>query len=80
MANAGIGNGGQTLDFTTSEADWTDMIDVSLSGVWKTVKAAVPHDRGRQGGGSIILTSSVGGLQGLSAHRPLSPPSTVWWA
>ena len=41
-ANAGIGNGGQTLD-RTSEADWTDMIDVNLSGVWKTVKAAVPH-------------------------------------
>ena len=34
-ANAGIGNGGQTLDHT-SEADWTDMIDVNLSGVWKT--------------------------------------------
>src|SRR3954466_11021928 len=26
-ANAGIGNGGQTLD-RTSETDWTDMIDV----------------------------------------------------
>ena len=42
VANAGIGNGGQTLD-KTSEDDWNDMIDVNLSGVWKTVKAGVPH-------------------------------------
>ena len=62
VANAGIGNGGQTLDHT-SEADWTDMIDVNLSGVWKTVKAAVPHLISGGGGGSIILTSSVGGLK-----------------
>jgi SDR family mycofactocin-dependent oxidoreductase len=61
-ANAGIGNGGQTLD-RTSEADWTDMIDVNLSGVWKTVKAAVPHLISQGQGGSVILTSSVGGLK-----------------
>ena len=42
VANAGIGNGGQTLD-KTSEGDWDDMIAVNLSGVWKTVKAGVPH-------------------------------------
>ncbi|KRE28804.1 3-ketoacyl-ACP reductase [Mycobacterium sp. Soil538] len=62
VANAGIGNGGQTLD-KTSEADWTDMIDVNLAGVWKTVKAAVPHMISGGQGGSIILTSSVGGLK-----------------
>src|SRR3954470_7497813 len=62
VANAGIGNGGQTLDHV-SEADWTDMIDVNLSGVWKSVKAAVPHLISAGRGGSIILTSSVGGLK-----------------
>lgn len=62
IANAGIGNGGDTLD-KTSETDWTDMIDVNLSGVWKTVKAAVPHVLSGGRGGSIILTSSVGGLK-----------------
>ena len=62
VANAGIGNGGQTLDLT-SEADWNDMIDVNLSGVWKSVKAAVPHLIAGGQGGSIILTSSVGGLK-----------------
>ncbi|MCW2629262.1 mycofactocin-coupled SDR family oxidoreductase [Mycobacterium sp.] len=62
VANAGIGNGGATLD-KTSERDWTDMIDVNLGGVWKTVKAGVPHILAGGRGGSIILTSSVGGLK-----------------
>ncbi len=62
VANAGIGNGGQTLD-KTSEVDWEDMIGVNLSGVWKSVKAAVPHILSGGRGGSIILTSSVGGLK-----------------
>jgi (+)-trans-carveol dehydrogenase len=62
VANAGIGNGGQTLD-KTSEADWTAMIDINLGGVWKTVKAGVPHLLAGGRGGSIILTSSVGGLK-----------------
>jgi (+)-trans-carveol dehydrogenase len=62
VANAGIGNGGQTLD-KTSEADWTAMIDINLTGVWKTVKAGVPHILAGGNGGSIILTSSVGGLK-----------------
>jgi (+)-trans-carveol dehydrogenase len=62
VANAGIGNGGATLD-KTGEGDWTDMIDVNLGGVWKTVKAGVPHILAGGRGGSIILTSSVGGLK-----------------
>ncbi len=62
VANAGIGNGGQTLD-KTGEPDWDDMIAVNLSGVWKTVKAGVPHILAGGRGGSIILTSSVGGLK-----------------
>lgn len=62
VANAGIGNGGQTLDHL-SEEDWTDMIDVNLSGVWKSVKAAVPQLVSGGRGGSVILTSSVGGLK-----------------
>src|SRR3954465_4029217 len=62
VANAGIGNGGQTLD-KTSETDWTAMIDINLGGVWKTVKAGVPHILEGGRGGSVILTSSVGGLK-----------------
>ena len=62
VANAGIGNGGATLD-KTNEKDWQDMIDINLSGVWKSVKAGVPHMLAGGRGGSIILTSSVGGLK-----------------
>ncbi|MEZ0338888.1 mycofactocin-coupled SDR family oxidoreductase [Mycobacterium sp. pV006] len=62
VANAGIGNGGQLLH-ETGEPDWDDMIGVNLSGVWKTVKAGVPHILAGGRGGSIILTSSVGGLK-----------------
>lgn len=62
VANAGIGNGGDTLDKTT-EHDWQEMIDVNLSGVWKTVKVGVPHLIAGGNGGSIVLTSSVGGLK-----------------
>ncbi|HEX9178558.1 MAG TPA: mycofactocin-coupled SDR family oxidoreductase [Mycobacterium sp.] len=62
VANAGIGNGGDTLDKTT-EHDWQEMIDVNLSGVWKSVKAGVPRIIAGGRGGSIVLTSSVGGLK-----------------
>jgi NAD(P)-dependent dehydrogenase (short-subunit alcohol dehydrogenase family) len=38
-------------------------LDVNLSGVWKSVKAGVPHLIAGGRGGSIILTSSVGGMK-----------------
>jgi len=62
VANAGIGTTAGKLH-KTDEALWQEMIDVNLSGVWKTVKAGVPHilDGGR--GGSIVLTSSVAGFK-----------------
>ena len=65
VANAGIGSGGDTLD-ETNERDWNETIDVNLSGVWKTVKAGVPHLLAGARGGSIILTSSTGGLKAYS--------------
>ncbi|WP_330257665.1 mycofactocin-coupled SDR family oxidoreductase [Nocardia sp. NBC_00565] len=62
VANAGLANeGGQLVDL--EEDLWEDMIGVNLGGVWKSVKAAVPHMIAAGRGGSIILTSSVGGLK-----------------
>jgi (+)-trans-carveol dehydrogenase len=58
-ANAGIASFG-TLD-NLPEETWRDMIDINLTGVWHTAKAAIPHLRAA-GGGSIVLTSSVAGL------------------
>jgi (+)-trans-carveol dehydrogenase len=42
------------------------MIDVNLSGVWKTVKAGVPHLIVGGRGGSIVLTGSVGGMKAFA--------------
>jgi len=42
VANAGIGNGGKPLA-ETDEQTWQDMIDVNLTGVWLSTKAAIPH-------------------------------------
>jgi (+)-trans-carveol dehydrogenase len=63
IANAGIVSAGRTWELT--ELQWRTMIDVNLTGVWTTVKAAVPHMIAAGNGGSIVLTSSVGGYRGL---------------
>jgi (+)-trans-carveol dehydrogenase len=62
VANAGIGTTGVKLHKMTEES-WDETIDVNLGGVWKTVKAGVPHLLAGGRGGSIIITSSVGGLK-----------------
>ena len=62
VANAGIGTNGVKLH-RMDEETWQEMIDVNLSGVWKTVKASVAHIKAGGRGGSIILTSSVAGLK-----------------
>jgi (+)-trans-carveol dehydrogenase len=62
-ANAGIVSHGLLSEM--SEETWGQMIDINLSGVWRTVRATVPSmiERGR--GGSIIFTSSAAGLKGF---------------
>jgi SDR family mycofactocin-dependent oxidoreductase len=61
VANAGIVTGpAATWEYT--EEQWQEMIDVNLTGVWKTVKAAIPTMLAAGQGGSIILTSSNAGL------------------
>jgi NAD(P)-dependent dehydrogenase (short-subunit alcohol dehydrogenase family) len=47
-----------------SDETWEEMIDVNLTGVWRTIKATVPHMVAGGRGGSVILTSSAGGLKG----------------
>jgi NAD(P)-dependent dehydrogenase (short-subunit alcohol dehydrogenase family) len=41
------------------------MIDVNLTGVWRTCKAVMPSMKAAGRGGSIIITSSVLGLRGI---------------
>jgi len=61
-ATAGITSRALAADL--SEAAWQTMLDVNLTGVWKTCRATAPHliDRGA---GSMVLTSSIAGLRGL---------------
>jgi SDR family mycofactocin-dependent oxidoreductase len=63
-ANAGIASFGPAEEL--SEEAWQDMIDVNLTGVWHTCKAAIPHLKAGGRGGSIILTSSAAGLKGYA--------------
>lgn len=59
-ANAGIYSMGRTEELP--ERTWQDMLDVNLTGVWHTCKAAIPHLRHGGRGGSIAITSSDAGL------------------
>ncbi|WP_028921810.1 mycofactocin-coupled SDR family oxidoreductase [Pseudonocardia acaciae] len=63
-ANAGILGFGRSWEL--SDEAWREMIDVNLTGVWRTAKAAIPHMIEHGTGGSIILTSSVAGLGGVA--------------
>ena len=64
VANAGIVSMGPTLEL--DEDSWQEMIDVNLTGVWKTLKAAVPAMIEAGNGGSVIITSSAAGLRGFA--------------
>jgi len=77
VANAGIGPGG----FATAEQQWDEVIGVNLTGVWNTGRVAIPSMIEHGQGGSIILTSSTGGLTGSPSDVPgcsaTPPPSTA---
>jgi (+)-trans-carveol dehydrogenase len=62
-AGAGIADFG--LAHELSALQWETMIGINLTGVWHTVKAAVPRMIAADSGGSIILTSSAAGLRGF---------------
>ncbi|KQS58503.1 3-ketoacyl-ACP reductase [Geodermatophilus sp. Leaf369] len=64
LANAGIATFAPVEDLT--DDDWDEMIGVNLTGVFKTVRAAVPHIKAGGRGGAIVLTSSTAGIKGLA--------------
>ncbi|SCX43732.1 (+)-trans-carveol dehydrogenase [Klenkia marina] len=64
LANAGIASFKPVEELT--DEDWDEMIGVNLTGVFKTVRAAVPHIRAGGRGGAIVLTSSTAGIKGLA--------------
>jgi SDR family mycofactocin-dependent oxidoreductase len=60
IANAGIFSLAPAHELTDEQ--WDDMIAVNLTGVWKSAKAVLPHMM-ENGGGSIVMTSSINGLE-----------------
>jgi SDR family mycofactocin-dependent oxidoreductase len=61
IANAGIVSFSPVWEI--NDDAWHEMIDINLSGVFKTVRAVVPHMI-KRGTGRIIATSSMGGKTG----------------
>jgi NAD(P)-dependent dehydrogenase (short-subunit alcohol dehydrogenase family) len=61
-ANAGIDGSGRVHD--TSESDWIRVLDVNLTGVWRTMRAVLP-EMIRAGAGSIITQASTAALVGV---------------
>lgn len=63
LANAGIFASGK---FWEIELDaWQEMIDINLTGVWHTVRAATPTMIAQNEGGSIVITGSTESLKGM---------------
>ncbi|AHY46983.1 oxidoreductase, SDR family [Rubrobacter radiotolerans] len=77
LANAGIFTLGAAHEL--SRQSWDDIIDINLTGVWRTCKAVIPHmiEAGR--GGSIVITSSTAGIKGFgnTAHYTASKHAVV---
>ena len=63
VANAGIASYGRAWEL--DEATWQDMLDVNLTGVWHTAKAAIPRLIDGERGGAMVFTSSIGGFKGI---------------
>ena len=64
VANAGILTFGARTHEVAAQA-WQDTVDINLTGVWHTYKAAARHLIASGPGGSVIITSSLAGFKGL---------------
>jgi NAD(P)-dependent dehydrogenase (short-subunit alcohol dehydrogenase family) len=81
-ANPEIGGFAENT-WTLTDDQWEEMIAVSFTGVWKTVRAAVPAMIEAGDGGSIVITGSMGGVKGLpgiGAHHVAAKHGVLWSA
>ena len=76
-ANAGVFSFASVHEMP--EAQWGELLDVNLSGVWRTVKAVIPSMIQAGRGGSLILTSSTAGAKGFPnfAHYTASKHGVI---
>jgi SDR family mycofactocin-dependent oxidoreductase len=61
VANAGVLSWGRLWELTDEQ--WNTVIDVNLTGTWRTIRAAVPAMIDAGNGGSIIIVSSSAGVK-----------------
>lgn len=61
VANAGVLSWGRLWELTDEQ--WNTVIDVNLSGTWRTIRAVVPAMIDAGNGGSIIVVSSSAGIK-----------------
>jgi len=61
VANAGVLSWNRLWEM--SEEQWSTVIDVNLTGTWRTIRAAVPAMIEAGNGGSIIIVSSSTGIK-----------------
>ena len=64
VANAGVAS--YHLTWEVPEEHWAIVLDVNLTGVWRTVKAGLPAMIDAGNGGAITFISSAAGLRGYS--------------
>ncbi|NDK90673.1 mycofactocin-coupled SDR family oxidoreductase [Gordonia desulfuricans] len=71
IANAGILTWGLTWEL--SEAQFTDVLDVNVTGTWKTLRATIPALlAGERRSQSIVIVSSVAGLKAMPVQASYS--------
>jgi len=63
VANAGVCSFGAFAEL--ADETWRDMLDINLTGVFKTFRAVLPIML-NQGGGRLVATSSMGGRTGMA--------------
>jgi SDR family mycofactocin-dependent oxidoreductase len=63
IANAGICS--TAMSWEISPETWQEVLDVNLTGVWNTARAAIPHLVKQDEGGSMVFTSSQSALKGV---------------
>ncbi|MBS9534922.1 mycofactocin-coupled SDR family oxidoreductase [Mycobacterium sp. M1] len=61
VANAAVLNWGRLWELTDEQ--WNTVIDVNLTGTWRTIRATVPAMIEAGNGGSIVIVSSSAGLK-----------------
>ena len=69
IANAGVAGIVEAVDMT--EAEWDDLVDINLKGVFLTVKHCARRMIEQGGGGSLIATGSVHCFTGVPGGSPL---------